>query len=78
MRKHPGPGPRDCGSVAVRRVPGHSAASEISELLSSDEISQLIENLDGLRWTGRKGSGAHALIGRVSSNLCHALPALAA
>ncbi len=49
--------------MAIRTVPRPSAADEIAGLLDSPEISELIAELDALRWTGRKGYGARALIG---------------
>src|SRR5437763_865349 len=41
-------------SNVARTVPRLSAVSEISALLDSPEVSALVAELDGLRWTGRQ------------------------
>jgi hypothetical protein len=40
-----------------------SPSAEIAEILDSSEVTSLIAELDALRWTGRKGYGARALVG---------------
>jgi Transposase DDE domain len=49
--------------LALRNVARRSALSELSSLLDSPEVAGLVSELDGLRWTGRKGYGACALVG---------------
>jgi hypothetical protein len=39
------------------------ASSTLSDLLDSPEVADLISELDDLRWTGRRGYGARALVG---------------
>ena len=43
--------------MSVSKVPRRSVAHEVSALLDSTEIAELIRELDALRWTGRKGYG---------------------
>jgi hypothetical protein len=57
------------GKVARRAV-----ASEIRELLDSDEVAALIAELDALRWTGRRGYGARALAGACLIKALYGLP----
>jgi hypothetical protein len=38
-------------------------SAAIAEILDSPEVAQLVAELDALRWTGRKGYGARALVG---------------
>ena len=49
--------------MASGKVARRAAASEIRELLDSEEVAALIEELDALRWTGRRGYGARMLVG---------------
>ena len=49
--------------MASGKVARRAVAAEITALLDSDEIAALIRELDALRWTGRKGYGARALVG---------------
>jgi IS5 family transposase len=49
--------------LAVRTVPRPSAATQIAEILDSPEVRELIGELEALRWTGRRGYGARALLG---------------
>jgi Transposase DDE domain len=60
--------------LAVRTVPRRSAASEISALLDSPEVSGLISELDAFRWTGRKGYGSRALVGACLVKSLYAIP----
>lgn len=48
--------------------------TQVSELLDSPEIAALIAELDGLRWTGRKGYGARALVGACLVKSLYAIP----
>src|SRR5438552_649849 len=49
--------------MASGKVARRTAVSDVAELLDSPEISALIEELEALRWTGRKGFGARAMVG---------------
>jgi len=49
--------------LASGKVARRAVVSEISAILESDEVAGLIRDLDALRWTGRKGYGARALVG---------------
>jgi hypothetical protein len=60
--------------VATGKVARRADASEVSALLDSPEIALLIERLDGLRWTGRKGYGARALVGACLVKALYGLP----
>jgi IS5 family transposase len=60
--------------LAVPTVTRRSVASEVSDLLDSPEISDLIAELDELRWTGRKGYGVRALLGACLVKSLYALP----
>jgi len=44
-------------------VPTVAPSAEIAEILDSPEVAALVAELDALRWTGRKGYGARALVG---------------
>jgi hypothetical protein len=57
------------GKVARRTV-----VSDVGSLLNSPEIAALIAELDALRWTGRKGYGARALVGACLVKSLFALP----
>jgi hypothetical protein len=60
--------------VASGKVARRAVASEISALLDSDEIAGLIAELNALRWTGRKGYGARALVGACLIKSLYGLP----
>lgn len=60
--------------MATGKVARRADASEIAALLDSPEVAALIEQLDGLRWTGRKGYGARALVGACLVKTLYALP----
>src|SRR5436190_4336975 len=49
--------------MATGKVARRTAVGDVAELLDSPEISALIEELEALRWTGRKGFGTRALVG---------------
>src|SRR5438552_12838154 len=61
-------------SMVGRRVSGRSVASEVFDLLNSPEIVQLVAELDELRWTGRRGYGARALVGACLVKSLYAIP----
>ena len=56
----------------VRQTVAPSA--EIAEILDSPEVASLIAELDALRWTGRKGYGARALVGACLVKSLYAIP----
>jgi Transposase DDE domain len=56
------------------KVPRQSVSDSLSDLLDSPEIAALIGELDALRWTGRKGYGARALVGACLVKSLYALP----
>src|SRR5919201_1873101 len=49
--------------MATGKVARRADASEISALLESPEVAALIQELEALRWTGRKGYGPRTLVG---------------
>ena len=49
--------------MASGKVARRTVVSDVAALLDSPEIAVLIAELDALRWTGRKGYGARALLG---------------
>lgn len=49
--------------MASGKIARRATVTEIGALLDSDEIRVMIEELDALRWTGRRGYGARALVG---------------
>jgi len=60
--------------LAVQTVPRRSVAGLIAELLDSTEIAQLSSEFEALRWTGRKGYGARALVGACLVKSLYAIP----
>jgi Transposase DDE domain len=60
--------------VVVSTVAPRSAVSELSDLLTSPEIEALIAEVDELRWTGRRGYGARALVAACLVKSLYALP----
>lgn len=60
--------------MASGKVARRTAVGDVAELLDSPEISALIEDLEALRWTGRKGFGARALVGACLVKGLFALP----
>lgn len=60
--------------MAVRTVTRRSGADTISRLLDSPEIAALCEELESLRWTGRKGYGSRALVGACLVKNLYAIP----
>ncbi len=59
--------------MASRTVARHSVAIQVREVLDSPEVSELIANLEDLRWTGRKGYGARTLIGACLTKSLYAI-----
>lgn len=57
--------------MAVRTV---APSAEIAEILDSPEVAALVSELDALRWTGRKGYGARALVGACLVKSLYAIP----
>jgi len=60
--------------MASGKVARRTAVGDVAELLDSPEISALIEDLEALRETGRKGFGARALVGACLVKGLFALP----
>src|SRR3954462_9085067 len=60
--------------MATGKVARRADANEVSALLDSPEVAALIGELDALRWTGRKGYGARALVGACLVKSLFALP----
>ncbi len=58
-------------TVALRR---DGLAESVAVLLGSPELADLIAELDALRWTGRKGYGARALVGACLVKSLYAIP----
>jgi IS5 family transposase len=55
-------------------VPTVAPSAEIAEILDSPEVSALVAELDALRWTGRRGYGARALVGACLVKSLYAIP----
>ena len=60
--------------MAGQTVPPKSGAAHLSGLLDSPEIAALCDELDSLRWTGRRGYGSRALIGACLVKSLYAIP----
>jgi hypothetical protein len=60
--------------VATGKVARRTVVSDVAALLSSPQIAALIDDLDALRWTGRKGYGARTMIGACLVKAFYALP----
>jgi Transposase DDE domain len=65
---------RGVARLAVSTVTRRTVADEVSALLDSPELAELICALDDLRWTGRKGYGARALVGACLVKSLYAIP----
>ena len=59
-------------TVPIRR---DRLAESVADILDSPEIAQLIAELEGLRWTGRKGYPTRALVGACLTKSLYAIPA---
>lgn len=55
-------------------VPRRSAAASVAAILDSPEVSDLIAELDSLRWVGRRGYGARTLFGACLVKAIYAIP----
>ncbi len=60
--------------MASGKVARRAAVDEIAALLDSPEVAGLIAELDALRWTGRRGYGARALVGACLVKALYGLP----
>src|SRR5438270_9579627 len=62
--------------MAVPNVTGPSVgtAHTLSSILDSPEVARLVDELDALRWTGRKGYGVRALVGACLVKSLYAIP----
>src|SRR5437868_7268043 len=60
--------------MATGKVARRTAVGDVAALLDSPEIAALIEAVSALRWTGRKGCGARALVGACLVKALFALP----
>jgi hypothetical protein len=60
--------------MATGKVARRTVVQDVQALLDSPEIAALISELDALRWTGRKGYGARALVGACLVKTLFALP----
>lgn len=60
--------------MASGKVARRTAVGDVATLLDSPEVAALIAELDALRWTGRKGYGARALVGACLVKNRFALP----
>jgi hypothetical protein len=60
--------------LAGRTVAPLGVAGQISGLLDSPELVALCAELDGLRWTGRRGYGSRALVGACLVKSLYAIP----
>ena len=58
-------------TVPIRRG---GLAGSVATLLDSPEIAQLIAELEGLRWTGRKGYPVRSLVGACLAKSLYAIP----
>src|SRR6266550_2714688 len=65
---------REVARMATGKVARRTAVGDVAELLDSPEIAALIAELEALRWTGRKGFGARALVGACLVKSLFALP----
>src|SRR6266536_1165253 len=60
--------------MAGTTVPRRSVASEVATILDSPEVVALVAELDALRWVGRRGYGARAMLGACIVKALYALP----
>lgn len=60
--------------MARTKVARRSVAAEIATILDSPEVAALIAELDALRFVGRRGYGARALLGACIVKALYALP----
>ena len=60
--------------MASETVPRRTAAAEVADLLKSEEVAALVRELEALRWTGRRGYGARALVGACLVKALYVIP----
>jgi transposase, IS5 family len=60
--------------LARPNVARRSRASDLAEALDSPEIASLIDDLEALRWTGRRGYPVRALVGACLVKSLYAIP----
>ena len=60
--------------MAGRTVTGRSLARTLTTILDSPEITGSIRELEGLRWTGRKGYPVRSLVGACLAKSLYAIP----
>src|SRR5918911_792656 len=60
--------------MASRIVARRSVAADIASLLDSPEVADLIDELEALRWTGRKGYPIRSLVGACLVKSLYAIP----
>ncbi len=60
--------------MAGRTVTGRSLARTLTTILDSPEITGLIRELEGLRWTGRKGYPTRSLVGACLAKSLYTIP----
>ncbi len=65
---------RGVARLAGSTVPRRSVAADVAAILNSPEVAALVVELDALRWTGRKGYGARAMLGACLVKALYALP----
>ncbi len=60
--------------MALPTVARRSVAAEVATILDSPEVAALVAELDALRWVGRRGYGARAMLGACIVKTLYALP----
>jgi hypothetical protein len=60
--------------VDVPKVPPPTAVSQLALVLDSPEVSELIADLDALRWTGRPGYPVRAMVGMCLVKSLYTIP----
>ncbi len=58
----------------VQKVPPPQAVSQLSAVLDSSEIADLIRDLEATRWTGRRGYPIRAMVGMALVKSLYAIP----
>jgi transposase, IS5 family len=64
----------DTAPVTTQNVARRSVVADLSRILDSPEIVQLVEQLQATRWTGRPGYPLRAMIGMALAKSLYALP----
>jgi hypothetical protein len=60
--------------VVGSKVPPRSDAVQVAALLDSPEITQLVAELEGTRWTGRPGYPIRTMLGMTLAKSLNTLP----